>query len=428
MMNENTRLEERKKRQKARKRKKARKNFLIFLGIIILAAASFLVTIKICDPDFDFSVFLPIDRVQQAVAFVREDMLGKTTSKPTAEQTSKKPVTTQKQKNYDYTEFDEFSFDTSLQGNQLGNLLNKTNGAVTYSSSYIYFSIPQKGLYRFEPNSETNSAVNVKEYSFKCLNVLGDYIYMIDTKTDKLKKAQITGGDMVNVCDNIEFAYLYDSRIYFIGTDNTVGYISTEDFSKTVLYTAPADKKVSFTGISLSRIFFTQYDEVAHYYEYITVNTNNKNDRRYFMDDTKGDKITKLQLECGYFYYYEKQDDDTFDLCRKKFGSEKSVTLLEDCSVIDYPVIYANRLYYTAKDANRMKAMELNMNSSDRKTMLSVANADNSGTLGIGYGYQYVFLFGSKKSDGNNTYRGSCIYTSASADNTITFKNGKWSY
>ncbi|MGN0521504.1 MAG: hypothetical protein ACI4IQ_02570 [Eubacterium sp.] len=427
-MDENTRVIERKKRQKARKRKKAGKNFLIFLAIIILAVAAFFITVKICDPNFDFSALIPNDKIQQAVAFVQEDVFGKTTTQATTAPTTTKVTTTEKPGNYDYVEFDDFAFDTSLQGNQIGNLLNKTNGAVTYSSSYIYYSIPKKGIYRFEPNAEANSEVNVKNYTFKCLNVLGDYIYLIDSKTDKLKKSQIIGGDMVNVSDNISFAYLYNDKIFFTGTDNTVGYINTNDLSKTVLYTAPADKKVKFVGISLSRVFFTQYDEVADYYEYITVNINNKNDRRYFMDDTKGDKITKLQLECGYFYYYEKQSDDTFNLCRRKFGSEKSVTLLEDCNVTDYPVIYSNRLYYTEKDGSKMKAKELNMNSGDKKTMLSVSNADSSGTLGIGYGYQYVFLFGSKTSDGGNTYKGSCIYTSSSSDNTITFKDGKWSY
>lgn len=429
MMDEKTRVKERQKRLKAKKRKKARKNFLIFIAIIILALAAFFITVKICDPDFDFSVFIPNDKVEQVVAFVQEDVLGKTTtSQLTTASTTTKPSTTQKPSNYDYVEFDEFAFDTSLQGNQLGNLLNKTSGAVTYSSSYIYYSIPKKGIYRFEPNSETNSKVNVKEYNFKYLNVLGDYIYMVDTKTNKLKKSQVVGGDMVNVADDISFAYLYNDKIYFVGTDNTIGYINTSDLSKTVLYTAPADKKVAFVGISLSRVFFTQYDKVADYYEYITVSIDNKNDKRYFMDDVKGDKIIKLQLECGYFYYYEKQDDDAYNLCRRKFGSGKSVTLLEKCSVTDYPVIYSNRVYYTDKDKNKMLAKELNMNSNDTKTMLSVSNADSSGTLGVGYGYQYVFLFGSKKSDGDNIYRGSCIYTSSSSDNTISFKNGKWSY
>ncbi|MDE6470646.1 MAG: hypothetical protein K2L19_06465, partial [Eubacterium sp.] len=76
------------------------------------------------------------------------------------------------------------------------------------------------GLYRFEPNNETYTRLVNNNYNFTCLNVLGDYIYMVDADSHKLKKAQIIGGDMVNVADNIEFAYLYNDKIYFIGTDN----------------------------------------------------------------------------------------------------------------------------------------------------------------------------------------------------------------
>jgi len=427
MIDERERARERQKRQRARKRKKAGKRLLAFLGIIIIALAAFFITVKICDPDFEIASIFPQEKARQAMSFIKEDILGKTTTAPPSSEATTKP-TTQKPENYDYVQFDDFAFDTSLQGNQLGNLLNKTQGAVTYSSSYIYYSVDGRGLYRFEPNDEKNSKVNVNKYNFKYLNVLGDYIYMVDTNSHKLKKSQIIGGDMVNVADNIDFAYLYNDKIYFVGTDNSVGYIRTDDMQKTVLYTAPSDKKVSFAGISLSRVFFTQYDEVADYYEYITVSVSDKSDRRYFRDDTKGDKITKLQLEGGYFYYYEKQEDSSFNLIRQKFGSEKTVTLLKDCSITDYPVVYANRLYYSERKGNTVRAKELNMNSKDTKVMLSVSDTDSDSNIAVGYGYQYVFLIGSKGSGGAKVYCASSIYTSASRDNTLTFKDGKWKY
>ncbi len=421
-MDDKERAELRKKRQRAGRRKQAGKNFLIFLSILILAVAAFLITMKLCDPDFKISSLIPQEKAQQVAAFVKEDIFKQTTTTTTT-QTTTKPTTT-RPKNYDYTSFDEFAFDTSLQGNQLGNLLNKSKGAVTYSSSYIYYSIAGRGLYRFEPNSETYTKLVVNNYNFTCLNVLGDYIYMVDTDSHKLKKAQIIGGDTVNLADNISFAYLYNDKIYYVGTDNTVGYISLDGSEKTVLYQAEAGKRVSFSGISLSRVFFTVYDEVAKYYEYITVDINDKSDRRYFMNDTKNDEILNIQLECGYFYYYKKQSDNTYDLCRQKFGSQQVVTLIEECSLTDYPVVYANRLYYSAVKGSVIQAREYNMNSRADKLMVYQSNPNDINSIGVGYGYQYVFLFGSSQ----GLYRGSCIYTSSSRDNTIYFENGKWQY
>lgn len=421
-MDDKERAKLRKKRQRASKRKQAGKNFLIFISILIIAVAAFLITMKVCDPEFDIKNIIPQDKVQEVVSFVKEDVLNQTTTTTTTQSTTK-PTTT-RPKNYDYTSFDDFAFDTSRQGNQMGNLLNKSNGTITYSSAYIYYSIAGEGLYRFEPNSETYAKLIVNNYNFTCLNVLDDYIYFVDTDSHKLKKAQIIGGDMVNVADNVAFAYLYNDKIYFIGTDNTVGYINLDSMDKTVLYQAESGKKVSFVGISLSRIFFTTYDEVSKYYEYLTVDLNNKSDRRYFMNDSKNDDIINIQLECGYFYFYKKQSDNTYDLCRQKFGSDKLVTLIEDCSLTDYPVVYANRLYYSAVDGSTIQAREFNMNSGDDKLIVYDYDPEDTESIGVGYGYQYVFLIGSKQ----GLYKGSCIYTSASRENAIFFKNGRWQY
>lgn len=425
-MDDKQRAKERKKRRRAHRRKKFFKNLLIIIGIIAVAFAAFVITLKVCDPDFKLESLVPKKQISQVSSFIKEDILGKTTEAATQAPTTTKPTTT-KRENYDYSEFDDFAFDTSLQGNQLGNLLNKTQGAVTYNSSYIYYSIAGAGIYRFEPNSETNSKVEVKSYNFKCLNILGDYVYYVDKDSNKLKRADVSGSGSINICDNIDFAYLYNDKVYFVGTDNSVGYINLNGFEKNVIYTAPADKKVSLVGISLTRVFFTQYDSVADYTEYITVDVQNKG-KRYFRNDTKNDEIVNMQLECGFFYYYQKQTDGSYNLIRQKFGSEKTVTLVEKCTLTDYPVVYANRLYYTDLKNSTVYAKELNMNSMQTKNMLHTSNADSSLTVGIGYGYQYVFLFGSPTANSAVQYRGSCIYTSASTDNIIKFSKGKWSY
>lgn len=428
-MDDKERQKLRKKRRRARKRKKAAKNLLIVLTIIIIVIAVFLITVKICNPDFSFSALTSNSTVQQAAKFVNEDVLKNTTepsTEPAQPETTTQPTT--KAADYDYAEFEDFAFDTSLQGNQLGNLLNKTHGAVTYSSSYIYYSIPNDGIYRFEPVEEKNKKLKADNYNFEYLNVLGDYLYFVDADTAQLSRCQVTGGDILNVADGIAFSYLYNDRIYYIGTDNTVGYIEADGFEKTVLYTAPADKTLSFAGISLSRIFFVQHDAVGDYCEYITVSLTDSGDRQYFMNDTRGESVVNLQLECGFMYYYAQQDDGSYNLCRQKFGSENVVTLVEGCTVTDYPVIYSNRLYYSRTEGSGMQALELNMNSMQTTVCVSVSNTDTTGTMGVGYGYQYVFLTGTRNDGGEEVFAGSCIYTSSSRDNTIIFSDGKLKY
>lgn len=432
MMTEEERQKMRKKRQKARKRKRVRKKILLIIAAIIILLAVFIVTVKLVNPDFDIASYLPSGKAQQAVELIDSKLFNKTTSSTVAESTSQKETTTKardvKKADYDYDDFSVFAFDTSLQGNQIGNLLNKTNGAVTYSSSYIYYSVQGKGIFRFEPNEEKNAKIIGGDYNFKYLNVLGDYLYALDVNSATLKKFSVSGGDGVNIGENIAFAYLYNDKIYFTGTDNTVGFIDLNDNSKTVLYAVSADKTVSFAGISLSRVFFVTHDSVANYDEYITVNISDSNDVLNFRDDTKDNEILDLSIECGFMYYYKKNDDSSYSLCRQKFGSENVVTLVQNCSIVDYPVVYANRLYYGELDGSKYKARELNMNSMKEKTMLYASGCDGSGSIAVGYGYQYVFLIGSKSDGGEYTCRASCIYTSSSSDNTLSFNGKKLTY
>lgn len=418
------RIKFRKKRRRARSFRKFRKNFLIVVSILVVAFAAFIVTMKLCNPQWEIKSIIPEKEIKQAVAYVKEDILNitTTTSAPTTKPTTTRPP------NYDYVDFSDFAFDTSLQGNQMGNLLNNTKGAVTYNSSYIYFSVENDGLYRFEPQSETSAVLITGGRNLKYLNILGETIYFVDTESNKLEKASVSGKNEKTVAENISFAYLYNDKIYFIGTDNTVGYISTNNQKKTVLYTCQANKELNFVGISLSRIFFTEYDSQTKTCQYKTVSVTDSKDVQYFRDDTRDNAVKNLQLEGGYFYFYEKQQDLSYNLIRQKFGSEKTVKLLENCNLSDYPVIYKNRLYYTNKSGDNIQGRELNMNSMETKNMLTVYDTDSSAQIGVGYGYQYVFLIGTKDENGSKAYSASCIYTSSSTDNIIEFSSGSWHY
>lgn len=420
----NSTLEDEKIKQRGkRKRRKVLKGFLMAIGVIVVALAAFVVTVKLCDPDFDFASLVP----QSAVSFIKEDILKQTQpeTEPQTVSTTKKETTSVEYA--DYLPFSEFEFDTSKQGSQVGNILNKTNGAVTFNASYIYFSVEGSGIYRFNPSEEATSKLKGSADNSSSLNIMEDFLYYVDDSNHTLKKVSVSGGSARTIAKSIKQAYGYNGELFCITTENSVVLVNADGSSQTTLYSAGDDKELSFVGISLSRVYFTVFDEYENEVLYVTVDKTGK-DRQYFREPTAKGEIVSMELENGFFYYYEMTDEGTYNLVRKKFGSEKEVTLLKDVSSTDYPVIYANRLYYTDFDKGSCYAMELNMNSDKKKKMLSVSDADKSGTLAVGCGYQYIFLIGTKSDSGEKAYRASCIYTSSSADNMMDFKNGKWKF
>ena len=410
---------ERLRRRKQNQRRARTKRFFMVLGVLVVALAAFLITVMICKPDFDFSLLVP----DKAVTFVQENVLGRTTTAPTT-QAPTAPPTTEKPTYADYKDASAFAFDTSKQGSQVGNILNKTQGAVTFNGAYIYFAAPGQGIYRFAPTEETTTKVKGVKNAC-CLNIMGDFLYYIDKGSKKLQKLSVSGGDAVTLLPDARRAYGYNDRLFCLTGDSL--YTVTAAGDKTLLYTAGADKKLALVGISLTDVYFTETDNLTGEVEYLTVGQTGGNST-HFRAATEKDEVRSMALENGYFYYYQRRSEDKYDLVRQKFGSQKTVTLLEHVRSTDYPVVYGNRLYYTDYKSGAARAMELNMNSGAKKVMLTASGADKSGTVAVACGYQYIFLIGKKTESGGSVYRASCIYTSASADNTMDFRSGKWSY
>ena len=306
----------------------------------------------------------------------------------------------------------------------MGNILNKTHGAVTFNGAYIYFAAPGQGIYRFAPTEETTTKVKGVKNAC-CLNIMGDFLYYIDKDSKKLQKLSVSGGDAVTLLPDARRAYGYNDRLFCLTGDSL--YTVTAAGDKTLLYTAGADKKLALVGISLTDVYFTETDNLTGEVEYLTVGQTGGNST-HFRAATEKDEVRSMALENGYFYYYQRRSEDKYDLVRQKFGSQKTVTLLEHVRSTDYTVVYGNRLYYTDYKSGAARAMELNMNSGAKKVMLTASGADKSGTVAVACGYQYIFLIGKKTESGGSVYRASCIYTSASADNTMDFRSGKWSY
>ena len=59
---------ERLRRRKQNQRRARTKRFFMVLGVLVVALAAFLITVKICKPDFDFSLLVP----DKAVTFAGE--------------------------------------------------------------------------------------------------------------------------------------------------------------------------------------------------------------------------------------------------------------------------------------------------------------------------------------------------------------------
>lgn len=162
-----------------------------------------------------------------------------------------------------------------------------------------------------------------------------------------------------------------------------------------MLYTAGADKKLALVGISLTDVYFTETDNLTGEVEYLTVGQTGGNST-HFRAATEKDEVRSMALENGYFYYYQRRSGDKYDLVRQKFGSQKTVTLLEHVRSTDYPVVYGNRLYYTDYKSGAAQAMELNMNSGAKKVMLTASGADKSGTVAAAL-WLSVYLFDRQK-------------------------------
>lgn len=415
---------QRQKRNKKEKKNSFAKGVLLFIALVVIAVSTFFITIKIAKPDFDFNQFVPqkvVDAVKNPQAFIDEKIWGitttqaPTTTQPTTTTTTTKPV-------MDYIEDSDFKFKTSVQGSQIGNLLN--GGLVGTDMSYIYYYVKGEGIYRFAPSTESYALYFGITNKISCINLRGDYIYYVNNKDDGLYKLQKGASKPVKIADDVGFAYVYDTMVYYVTTDGKVCVMDCKDLVPVTSYYANGDD-VKFVGISLSRIFFTVTDFRGNV-EYLSINYYGHNKPYKFRADTDETRIKKMHLENGYLYYYLLQDDGEYDLVRQKFGSDRVVTLVENTSTNDYPIVDSNRLYYSVLDNGAYKLKELNMNSNAKKAMLSVKGVSSDNSLSFYQGGEYQFIIGEKSENSGYIYKASSIYTSST--NAMELKNGKWRY
>lgn len=405
----------RSQRTKKKKERKALKGFLIFLSIIIVALAVFVTTVKVLAPDFDFTTLLP----KTAQTFVDEKVLGNTT---TTTETTTKPTTTEKPtaKMMNYIEFKEFKLKTSKQGNLIGNLLN--GGKVATDYTYIYH-IANDGLYRINPETEGYTRLYKSSNKLSSLNLRGDYIYFVDDTEQKLYKMQKGASSPKSVKDNVKFALVYDSTVYFVSSDNDLCVMDAKKLEPKVLYSS-ADDELRIVGISKNRVYFaiTNYDGSVNYF---TLATDGSEDMPSPFRDSETED-SKLVMENGFMYFYKANASSSFDVCRQKFGSEKIVTLADDSDASNYIEVENNRLYYPELKNGKFHMTEINMNSEKSRYLLTIDDVGTDHKLHIYHGGEYDFIIGKKSEDGKKIYRAGCMYTGST--NYMKFSDGKWRY
>lgn len=415
-----------------RQKRKGKKNsfgkiILWIITFIIVAFLAFVITIKIAKPSFDFSLIFPepiSSAIEDPQAFIDDKVWGikKTTEAP--EPTTEAPLVLEPttMPMMDYIEDSDFKFNTSIQGSQMGTLLN--GGLVGTDLRYAYYYIKGEGIHRFLPTTESYALYFGITDKISCINLRGDYIYYVNNKDDGLYKLQKGSSKPKKLADDVEFAYVYASTIYFVTTTGKVCVMDANELIPVTAYYANGDD-VKFVGISLTRVFFTvtDYDGTV---QYLTVDNYGHSKPYKFREDTDKKEIKKLQLENGFFYYYQRKDDGKYDLVRQKYGSDKIVTLIKNASTLNYPEVDLNRLYFSSFNDGVYRMRELNMNSGAKKTMLTVKNVKKDNSLSFYLGGEYQFIIGEKSENDGHIYKASSIFTSST--NAMQYKNGKWRY
>lgn len=400
----------REKRKKKNKRKKAGKSILAFIATVVILLALGGIIFKAVNPSFDFKSLIP-SKVMEL--FVKEEPTTEPQTEVVPESTTLKML--------DYIEFDDFDFNTSVQGNGVGNLLN--GGLVATDLTYTYHYVRGEGIYRLAPSTESYSKAFSISDSISCINLRGNYIYYINDSEDALYRVEKGTQSETKILDNVNFAYVYDNTVYCTSKQGKVIAMDLTSLVPVTSYYANGDS-VKFVGISLSRVFFTvlSNDGQVRYY---TIDNYAHSQVAEFRKPSANNEIKNMMLENGFFYFYQKQPNGEYNLCRQKYGSENIVTLVKGANADDYAEINSNRLYFSTLSDELYCLRELNMNSGDEKIMLATKDVKDDNELSFYIGDEYNFIIGNRTQNNDYVCYASSIYTSSAK---VMHFDGGWSY
>lgn len=408
-------------RRKGRKKKKKNKSTAV---IVVLVLALIVVLAGVGTIGLSYYAPAVADKIPP-VKFVKDNVLNVTNdTTDVADVQQTKPATTQSQttnndkpeeKSYwSYLESSEFDFVPGKDGNFVGNLLN--GGKVGIDAYYVYHIVDGKGIYRFEPNNEESAIVVDTKHELSCLNLRGNYIYYIDEDEGALIRKAKDSKVSQTLAEDVSIAYVYDTTLYYITKSNSVHIMNIDNLEQKQIY--QGEDKLQFIGISLSQVFVSE-TSFSGDVSYITFDYYG-NESGEFRAPTKEGEIVNMMMEHGFMYYYERQDDDTYNLVRQKFGSDKIVTLVENVTDLSAPVVDANKLYYARVSGTKYYMQELNMNTNDTKVLVYDSNVSNANDVNIYHSGEYDFIIG------GSVNKGSSNLTSSS--HAMTFSKGSWKY
>ncbi|MCR5207086.1 MAG: DUF5050 domain-containing protein, partial [Eubacterium sp.] len=304
--------------ERAKKKKKGSvgKTILLFIGMVAVALAAFIITIKVISPDFDLMSLVP-KKVLSVVSVTSEPETVSTTVTTTVT-TTEKPAA----EPLGYLPIEEFKTDDSKKGNQLGNILN--GGLVGSDLTYIYHIVNGDGIYRFNPSTEGYTRIYKTADRLSSLNLRGDYLYYVNNRDKKLYRLQKTSQKAEPLAEKVRHAYVYDNRVFYVTTDNRLCVMNFDKLREKTLYNS-VDEKMTLTGVSLKRVFFT-LDGISDI-KFMSVDIKGKEKAREFRASAPLDEIKSPVLVNGFLYFYELCEDGSYALIRQKYGSENTVTL-----------------------------------------------------------------------------------------------------
>ncbi|MBR7073158.1 MAG: DUF5050 domain-containing protein [Eubacterium sp.] len=410
--------ENRIERQKKKKKGSFGKTLLMIVGMLIIAFAAFIITIKVISPDFDLVSLVP----KQVMSVIKPQQETQT-AELTTEKTTVTTTVPSTREALTYLPIEDFATDEAKKGNQLGNILN--GGLVGSDLNYVYHIVNGDGIYRFYPATESYSRIYKTADKLCSLNLRGDYLFFVNRRNDKLYRLQKSSQKAEALADNVRQAYVYDSKVFYVTKDNRMCVMSLDSLKEKTLYNS-VDETMNIVGVSLKRVFFT-IDGISQT-KFMTVDIKGKKKAQEFRAPCSKEEVLSPVMENGFLYYFELQENGSYNLCRYKYGAKDAVTLAENISAPSvYPITDKNRVFYaTSKKENRLNMVELNMNSGEEKVMLSVSGVGEGNTLTVQHGDSYDFIIGKKSGDGKKVYVASGIYTGST--NVMSFKDGNWSY
>lgn len=397
---------QRKKRKSKKKKKKLGigASTLLFISFIVLFLAGGVAGLSYFAPEVADTI--------APVKYVKDNYITPTTTTTT---TTLPPTTTTTTQLMDYIEHNEFEMKAGNEGNFVGNIVN--GGKVGFDAYVTYHIVDGKGIYRFDPNTEDYKRIVESKSVLSSLNLRGSYIYYVNDEEHTFIRRSKDKDDAHTIAENVRLAYIYDKTAYYITIDNRICAMDLDSMEAHTIYSA--EDEMDFVGISKSRVFVTirNFDGSV---SYRTIAIDDEDDVAAFRDDTAEDKLLYMTMENGFMYYFELQNDGSYDLIRQKFGSQKTVTLVENVTYPAPVVVDMNKVYFSIVDGDKFKLRELNMNTGDEKTMLSSSLPQENEKMMFFHADEYDFIIGT------DVYRGSSNLTSSA--NVMKFKDGKWKY